>query len=247
VSERPAAELLPPNAGGRQFIAERTVRLGDVDVSGELRLDAIARYLQDVASDDALDADLSNAMGWVVRRTMIRVDRPSTLNERVALTTFCTGAGRSWAERRTTISGNGGVAVEAVSLWVQVDAVSGRPARLGAGFFDLYGEAAAGRTVSSKLGLAGPPSDGESQTWRFRETDLDPFDHVNNAAQWAVSESLLGGRSRLGTTELEYLAPIGSGELDLIVAGDAAWLVEGGRTLSAFAHSPPGELDAAIR
>lgn len=238
MSERPAAELLPPNAGGRRFTAERTVRLGDVDVSGELRLDAVARYLQDVASDDALDAGLSNAMGWVVRRTMIRVDRPCTLNERMVLTTFCTGVGRSWAERRTTISGDGGVAVEAVSLWVQVDVVSGRPARLGPEFFDLYGEAAAGRTVSSKLGLPGPPPDAEVRTWRFRETDLDPFEHVNNAAQWAAPESLLAGRDRVGTAELEYLAPVGSDPLDLVVAGDAAWLVDADRVLSAFAWSP---------
>ena len=137
---RPATELLPPNPDGRWFTAERRVRLGDVDVAGELRLDSVARYLQDVANDDALDAGLSNAMGWVVRRTMIRVDRPCRLNERLRLTTFCTGAGRSWAERRTTISGTGegaDVAVEAVSLWVQVDVVSGRPTRLGTDFFDL--------------------------------------------------------------------------------------------------------------
>ena len=153
------------------------------------------------------DAGLSNAMGWVVRRTMIRVDRPCRLNERLRLTTFCTGAGRSWAERRTTISGTGegaDVAVEAVSLWVQVDVVSGRPTRLGTDFFDLYGTAAAGRTVSSKLSLPGPPEDAGVLPWKFRETDIDLFDHVNNAAQWAVAETLLAERGRLGTSELEY-------------------------------------------
>ena len=45
------------------------MRLGDVDPSGRLRLDAIARYLQDVASDDAADAGLDT--GWVARRTLI--------------------------------------------------------------------------------------------------------------------------------------------------------------------------------
>ena len=102
----PAAELLPPNPDGRRFRAERTVRLGDVDPNGELRLDATARYLQDVATDDALDAGLDNALGWVVRRTMIRVDQPAMMSERLVLTTFCTGAGRSWAERRTSIVRN---------------------------------------------------------------------------------------------------------------------------------------------
>jgi len=245
VTARPATELLPPNSDGRRYASERRVRLGDVDVAGELRLDSVARYLQDVASDDALDAGLSNAMGWVVRRTMIRVDRPCHLNERVRLTTFCTGAGRSWAERRTTISHAGAdeVAVEAVSLWVQVDVASGRPARLGSDFFDLYGAAAADRVVSSKLSLSGPPDDARARSWRFRETDIDPFDHVNNAAQWAVAESLIGERGRLGTTELEYVLPVGDGDVDLMVRGDAAWLVDEGRTLSAFAWTPPGGRD----
>ena len=82
MSERPATALLAPNPGGRTFRTERTVRLGDVDSGGWLRLDAIARHLQDVASDDALDADLPNPMGWVVRRTMIRVVRPTNARNR---------------------------------------------------------------------------------------------------------------------------------------------------------------------
>ena len=64
MSVKPAVELLPPNPVGRRFSAERTVRLGDVDSAGFVRLDAVTRYLQDVASDDALDAGLPNAMGW---------------------------------------------------------------------------------------------------------------------------------------------------------------------------------------
>lgn len=77
MSELPATVLLPLPPTDRRFSAERTVRLGDVDPLGELRLDAVARYLQDVAGDDAVDSGLSNAVGWVVRRTMIRIDRPS--------------------------------------------------------------------------------------------------------------------------------------------------------------------------
>jgi acyl-ACP thioesterase len=238
VSERPAVELLPPSASGRSFVADRTVRLGDVDPAGFLRLDAVARYLQDVASDDALDAALPNAMGWVVRRTMMRVERNCSLNERVELTTFCTGAGRCWAERRTSIACGGVAAIDAVSLWVQIDVDTGRPAKLGPDFFDIYGKAASGRVVSSKLNLPRPGTTSEIRPWRFRHTDLDPFDHVNNAAQWAVFESLLAGRDRHGTAELEYLAPVGVDEVDLVTDGDSAWLVADGRTLSAMTWTP---------
>ena len=175
-----------------------------------MRLDAIARYLQDVASDDAIDAGLSNALGWVVRRTMIRIDRPLTVGEPLSLVTFCTGTGRSWAERRTTIADQHGAAVEAVSVWVHVDPDSGRPARLGHDFAGIYGAAAAGRTVSSRLPLASVTSNAtETMLWTFRRTDLDPFGHVNNAAHWAVLEQLLQSEaaSRVGVGEIDFVAP----------------------------------------
>jgi acyl-ACP thioesterase len=210
MSELPATVLLPLPSSGRRFTAERTVRLGDVDPSGQLRVDAVARYLQDVASDDAVDAGLSNALGWVVRRTMIRIERPPSVGERVRLVTYCTGAGRSWAERRTSIAGEQGTAVEAVSLWVHVDVATGRPVRLGDDFAAIYGESAGGRVVTSKLSFSGgPTSPAVTVPWTFRRTDLDPFGHVNNAAHWAVLEEVLQSQSasRCGVGEIEYVAP----------------------------------------
>ena len=228
----PATELRDWSAEGRRFTAARTVRLGDVDPAGELRLDAIGRYLQDVASDDAVGAGLPNALGWVVRRTMLRVTEPAIAGEEVELTTFCTGAGRSWAERRTTIRSERGAVIDGVSLWVQVDVATGRPARLGDEFAELYGAAAAGRRVSSKLSLPSRPPDGAivARTWRFRRADLDQFGHVNNAAQLALVEEDLAPGARRGRFEIEYL---GAADADvehevLVPAGDpggCAWLV----------------------
>lgn len=234
MADLPATELLSLNDAGRWFDAERTVRLGDVDTSGHLRLDAIARYLQDVASDDALDAGLDNAMGWVVRRTMIRVDQAAELNDHVGLTTFCSGSGRSWAERRTTVKRDRVPIVEAVSLWVQIDVVTGRPAKLGDEFDRIYGGAAAGRTVSSKLVLGRPPDDADHEPWAFRRSDLDPFAHVNNAAQWAVIEHMLADRERRGIGVVEFVGAAGIGDADLIRDRDRAWLRQDGRVVSAF-------------
>ncbi|MGA1074777.1 MAG: acyl-[acyl-carrier-protein] thioesterase [Ilumatobacteraceae bacterium] len=216
-----AVELLDPLPGGRRFDAERTVRLGDVDPDGLLRSDAVGRYLQDVASDDAVDAGLDNALGWVVRRTLIRVERPAVAGETVRLTTYCTGSGRSWAERRTRIRSEAGAHIDAVSLWVQLDVSTCRPARLGAGFFDVYGASAGGRQVSARLSLPGipPVTDGRSMPWRFRRSDLDQFGHVNNAAQLAVVEEHRIHVERTGDLEVEYLAPVASGA-DLLVVTD---------------------------
>lgn len=240
--ELPAIELLPPPAAGRRYTGHRTVRLGDVDPRGELRLDAVARYLQDVASDDALDVGLPNALGWVVRRTMIRVDEPAVAGETIEATTFCTGSGRSWAERRTTMRSERGASIDAVSLWVQVDVATGRPARLGPEFAAIYGPAASGRQVSSKLSLPGRPLDGAANLgrWRFRRTDLDQFGHVNNAAQLAVLEEALPGVRR-GIAAIEYLAAADAGvDYELLTDGTVTWLVSEGGTVTVLAWTPTG-------
>ena len=39
----PAVEIVPVPASGRRFTRDRMVRLGDVDASGRMRFDAIAR------------------------------------------------------------------------------------------------------------------------------------------------------------------------------------------------------------
>ena len=77
----PASVFVERPAIGRVVTRTRPVRLGDVDARARLRLDAVARYLQDIATDDATDAELDDAFGWVVRRTMIEVRRAAALDE----------------------------------------------------------------------------------------------------------------------------------------------------------------------
>lgn len=255
---------LDPFAGvGRSFEQHRRVRLGDITPSGRLRLDAVARYLQDVANDDAYDSGIANPGAWVVRRTVIEVRRWPSLREDVSLRTWCSGIGASWAERRTAIRGAGGGRVEAASLWVQLDPHRGRPTRLDEGFLAVYGPSTGGRRVRSKLVLGDdapaadapgpaapgpdapgpaaptvPPGDGaHRQRFPVRRTDLDIIGHVNNAVAWAMVEHALPTRSDLGGRfELEHHDAI---ELDadpaLVTIGDRLWVFDGPRLCVAVA------------
>jgi acyl-ACP thioesterase len=222
---------LPP--GGREFVRSRRVRLGDVTASGRVRLDALARYLQDIAADDVDDAGVEGA--WVMRRMAFRVDRLPGFRDDIEMHTFCSGTGGRIAERRTTVRCAGAVAIEAVALWVYLDD-RGRPAPLEGWFFDLYGPAAGGRRVSGRLRLGAPPASANTRPWPLRSTDFDVLGHVNNAASWAAIEDELArvapGRAPVAG-EIEYRAAVDPGEtveLCSVPAKErlACWLVSDG-------------------
>jgi len=216
MAEPAADRLLDAPASGRTFCSARPARFGDLSPGGRLRLDAIARYVQDIASDDTTDAGLENDMAWVARRTAVELRTTPGFREPLSLTTFCSGFGSRWAERRVSILGEAGAAIETVSLWVHLDADSGRPVPLPPDFHEIYGEAAAGRTVSARLQHPGEvPADAVRQPWALRFTDFDLLGHVNNAATWAMVEEAMIARRHLRPplrAELEYRLPIEQGD-----------------------------------
>ena len=120
--------------------AVRPARFADVHPSGRLRLDGIARYLQDLSADDTVDADLPRRDAWVVRRTVVEVTSFPRYLERLTLSTWCSGIGSHYAERRAQVIGDRGGRIEASSLWVSVDPTTGRPSRVSQDFLDCYGD-----------------------------------------------------------------------------------------------------------
>ena len=222
---------------GRLFTREREVRLGDADVRGRLRLDALACYLQDVANYDAREALGDDASAWVVRRTIVDVFAWPRLAEVVSLTTFLGGVGGRWAERRTSLRGRGvsGGSVECASLWVHIDMKTGMPAALPPSFVPIYGAVYGGRKVSGRLGLPAPPAEvvAGARPWSLRASDLDVMGHVNNAAYWSFVEDVLAlDRAAAAPPvrfELEYKNSIEpDDEVSLARDGSTAWLVSTG-------------------
>jgi acyl-ACP thioesterase len=223
----------------RAFRQRRQPGFADCAPSGRVRLDALACWLQDVAYADVQDAGLEHAAVWVVRRTRIRVNRFPRFGEHFALTTFCSGIGRMWAERRTDIVREGaedGASpdVEAVSLWVHLDAEHWRPSPLTQSEMDTYG-GMPDRRVSARLRHPGPESADGHGAWTFRATECDIADHVNNAAYWQpLEEELLAGEDpdRLDV-EIEYRAPAQPGAKRVLRNGGYRWIVGDGDELHA--------------
>ena len=88
-----AAEFLPPPAAGRVFTAGYPIRRTDVTPGGRLRLDALARYVQDVAEDDVADSGLAEPYGWLVRRCALTIRGYPRRGQRLRLATFCSAIG----------------------------------------------------------------------------------------------------------------------------------------------------------
>lgn len=228
-------ETIAPPGPGRVYRGGRRVRLSDVDSDGVVRFDAVARYLQDVASDDVRDAGIEDAVAWVVRRTTIIAPRRPQYGEQIELATWCSGLGPALAERRTTITGEAGSSVEVVSLWVSLDRDSLRPAPVGDEHFGPYREQAGERRVRSKLLLpATPDGAGPSgRPWPLRSSDFDLFRHVNNAVSWTAVEEeavrVLGGH-RPHWGQVEYRRALEFGEEPVVVGaasggGAHVWLL----------------------
>jgi acyl-ACP thioesterase len=221
-------ELVPVAPGGRVFARDVEPRLGDVAPSGRVRLDALAEWLQDVAFADVVDAGLQDAALWVVRRARLSVRRFPRFGARATVRTWCSGVGRLWAERRTTVTSYDGADVEAVALWVHLDRDSGRPTPMTAPELAVYGASASGREVRARLRHPAPAAGAARERWSFRRADLDLADHVNNAAAWRpLEEELLAGDAEPDAidAEIEHRAPIQPGELEVRRAPGRLWLV----------------------
>jgi acyl-ACP thioesterase len=192
---------------GRVFTRELRPGLADAAPGGRVRLDALARWLQDVAWAD--------------------------------VETACSGLGRMWAERTTTVAGDGGAHVEAVALWVHLDPDGGRPMPFTPRELAVYATSAGDRQVKARLRHPSPPGAAtQRRPWTFRATELDLAGHVNNAAYWApLEDELLGGPEPAAVdAEVEFRTPAQPGELLLVADGEHRWIV-----------APGGEVHASIR
>jgi acyl-ACP thioesterase len=235
------SELVPAPSSGRSFEREVVPGLADATASGRVRLEAIARWLQDIAYADVVDAGLADRGAWVVRRTRLRVESFPRFGERVSVRTFCSAAGRVAAERRTTIS-EGGAAVEAVAIWIHVDTETLRPLRLGEGFHAVYGESAGGRKADFRLRHPQPPEDAAREPWRFRATDVDVAGHVNNAAYWEPVEEAIwrSAEPQSADMEIEYREPAQPGEAAILREGSVMWVTDPAGALQASIVGLPG-------
>jgi acyl-ACP thioesterase len=222
---------LPRPSAGRTYAGRRRVRLADMDESGRVRLDAVARFLQDVAIDDVQETGWGTPDHlWFVRRIRVEVRVPFLDDREMGLVTWCSGLAAIAAGRRWSLEGDRGGRIEVDSVWIHLGRDQ-RPARIES--FGVYAEATGGRPVSTRLELPAPPDDAPRAPWALRSTDVDLHGHVNNAVYWqavedAIRAARVDARAPLAV-ELDYRDPI-----DLADTVELATAVTGGRVSLGF-------------
>jgi acyl-ACP thioesterase len=176
-------------SAGRTYTARRRVRLADMAHDGRVRLDALARYLQDVAIEDVEETGWGRPDHlWFIRRIRLAISSPFVGDRTIGVTTWCSGLAAIAAGRRWSLAGDVGGRMEVDSVWIHLGPDE-RPARLEQ--FGVYAAAAAGRHVSTKLDLPPVPESALCVPWLLRSTDIDLHGHVNNAVYWQAVEHRL--------------------------------------------------------
>src|SRR4051795_10255665 len=143
------SEIVPVPPVGRIFEQRLRAGIADAAPSGRVRLDAIARWVQDLAYADVEDAAVLAESAWVVRRMRIRAHSFPRFGDHVEALTFCSGYGRLWAERRVDFRSENGH-VEVTGVWVHLSPQTRMPVPMPPSF-ELYAESAQGRKVKARL------------------------------------------------------------------------------------------------
>lgn len=213
--DTPEQPLSPPPAPTAGFRTDWPVRAGDVDPANRLRLDGVARYLQDIAWDNLHAVSLHGAdPAWILRRTIIDVVRPVVWPDSVTLRRWCGGFSTFWANMRVTITSDSGGLIETEGFWINVDEKTGRPAKISEQGREHLALTTAETRLRWQPWLTGPAPAAAADDLEFpvRATDIDQYQHVNNAVYWQAAEHYLAEIPELTShpyrAVIEYNAPV---------------------------------------
>ncbi|WP_159230335.1 acyl-[acyl-carrier-protein] thioesterase [Mycolicibacterium vanbaalenii] len=195
------------------------LRVADVDRTGRLKFDAATRHIQDIGSDQLREMGFEETHPlWIVRRTMIDLIEPIVFKDTLRLRRWCSGTSNRWCEMRVRIDGRRGGLMESEAFWININRETQGPARIADDFIEGLQRTTDVDRLRWKAYLkAGSREDAEHiREYPVRVSDIDIFDHMNNAVYWSVIEDYLFGQPELLAAPLrvtiEHDLPVALGD-----------------------------------
>ncbi|RDI59617.1 acyl-ACP thioesterase [Nocardia pseudobrasiliensis] len=209
--------LAPVPESGHIFDIQRRLGTADMDEHQYLRIDGIARHLQEAGVDHLVHTDaMDTHPHWIVRRTVIDVIRPVEWPAQLRVRRWCSGLSSRWVAMRVRIDSSSGGLIETEGFWIHMNKEAMSPSRMSDSFFDLMATTALDQRLRWKQWLTTPLPPVPGIPFPLRRTDIDHFEHVTNTAYWHAVHEYASPTTHLTQSPhryiLEYNKPIHFGD-----------------------------------
>ncbi len=189
----------------------------DIDEHKRLRLDGVARYIQEVGAEHLADAQLAEVHPhWIVLRTVIDVIEPIEIPSDITFRRWCAALSTRWCNMRVQLEGSDGGRVETEGFWICMNKDTLTPSRFTDDCIARFGSTTDDHRLRWRPWLTEPVHNGTQTPFPLRRTDIDFFQHVNNTIYWHGVHEILGQVPDLESAPyravLEYRSPIKLGE-----------------------------------
>ncbi|KWX57405.1 acyl-[acyl-carrier-protein] thioesterase [Mycobacterium sp. NAZ190054] len=193
------------------------VATGDIGGDLNLRLDGVARYIQEVGAENLVDAGEAAAHPhWLVQRTVIDVIEPIEFPNEVAFSRWCSALSLRWCTMRVDLVGSDGGRIETEGFWIAMNAKTLTPQRATESLIDKFATTTDEHRLRWRRWLQDPVAPEHAMPFALRRTDIDLFEHVTNTAYWHAVHEVTAVAPDVCTPPyravLEYRKPIRYGE-----------------------------------
>ncbi|MGE0215423.1 acyl-[acyl-carrier-protein] thioesterase [Mycolicibacterium sp.] len=209
--------LAPLPAAGYVYRTAWRVATGDLDADLHLRLDGVARYIQEVGAENLVDAgEAEDHPHWLVQRTVIDVIEPIGFPNDIGFARWCSALSSRWCTMRVDLVGSAGGRIETEGFWIAINAKTLTPQRVTDTLVERFASTTAEHRLKWRPWLQNATAVDEVMPFALRRTDIDLFEHVTNTAYWHAIHEVMARVPDVCTTPyravVEYRRPIKYGE-----------------------------------
>ncbi|BBY30877.1 acyl-[acyl-carrier-protein] thioesterase [Mycolicibacterium sediminis] len=209
--------LSPLPEQGYVYRTSWPVTTGDIGGTLHLRLDGVARYIQEAGAENLIDAgEAESHPHWIVQRTVIDVIEPIEWPTEVTLSRWCSALSTRWCTMRVDLVGSEGGRIETEGFWIAINKDTLTPQRVTDTLIERFASTTQEHRLKWRPWLENPETTTDQTPFALRRTDIDIFEHVTNTAYWHAVHELIALAPDVCTAPfravVEYRRPIQYGE-----------------------------------